>query len=85
MRAPVEMVKEAEEELAGTVTEVGTINPASPAGVRETTAPPLGAAELNVTVQVEELALVRELTRHTSELKMVGETTATAPPVPVSE
>ncbi len=54
----MEMVKEAEEELAGTVTDAGTVSPVSPEAVRETEAPPLGAAPERVT---EQEVLVLEL------------------------
>ncbi len=67
-------MKEAEEELAGTVTEAGTVNPVSPEAVRATEAPPLGAAPERLTEQEVLLLELRLVELHCREEMVTGAT-----------
>jgi hypothetical protein len=78
---PVVTLKVAEVAAAGTVTDAGTVRVALVLE-RVTAAPPVGAALVKVTVQVELPELLRVAGRHVREVTAGKTTTAvTVPPV----
>ncbi|MBZ5578606.1 MAG: hypothetical protein LAP40_18755 [Acidobacteriia bacterium] len=77
------VVNAVDAEPAGTVTEGGAVRLASSL-LTEIAAPPLGAAALSTTEQVEDAGVASEEGLHESRLRLTGACTAIVPPVPAA-